>query len=64
MILQKSIMLLHGGAPTRVSEATTIGLGHRGEVRIMEQGWNETVFGPCRHWVQVGHCMDINRTLG
>jgi hypothetical protein len=37
VVLQESSMLfLHGGVPTRVSEATTVGLGHQGELRSME----------------------------
>jgi hypothetical protein len=66
VVLQKSSMLfLHGGAPTRVSEATTIGLGHRGELRSMELSRNaKAVLSVSRHRVLVGHWLDSNSTLG
>jgi len=66
MVLQKGSMLfLHGDAPTWVSEATTVGLGHRGELRSMEQSRNaKSAFSVRRHRVLVGHWLDSNSTLG
>jgi hypothetical protein len=66
VVLQKSTMLvLHGGTPTLVSEATTVGFGHRGEVRSMELSRNtKAVLSASRHRVLVGHWLDSNNTLG
>jgi hypothetical protein len=66
VVLQKSSMLfLHGGMPTRVNEATTVGFGHRGEVRSMELSRNaKVVLSASRHRVLVGHWLDSNSTLG
>jgi hypothetical protein len=44
------MLFLHGGMPTRVSEATTVGFGHRGEVRSMELSRNtKAVLSVSRH---------------
>jgi hypothetical protein len=66
VVLQKGSMLfLHGGAPTRVSETTTVGLGHRGELCSMEQSRNaKAALGARRPPVLVGHWLDSNNTLG
>jgi hypothetical protein len=64
-MLKGDMLFLHGGMLARISEATTIGLGHQGELCSMEQGWNaKATLSARRHQVLVGHLLDINNTLG
>jgi hypothetical protein len=59
-----SVVMLKGDMLARINEATTIGLGHRGELCSMEQGWNAKAMLSARLHQVVGHLLDSNITLG